>query len=102
MLVRGIVWKVDERERGMGASGAGGMRLHAETRVRGGKKSELRSDWQAEACPTKAVRAALGLTGDPEGTPPAPPRTPAEHNVRRMLLPFWAAGRDAKTVLGVV
>jgi hypothetical protein len=25
--------------------------------------SELRSDWQAEACPTKAVRGALGWTG---------------------------------------
>src|ERR1019366_7013297 len=27
-----------------------------------GEESELRSDWQAEACPTKAVRAALGWT----------------------------------------
>src|ERR1035441_1943324 len=26
------------------------------------KPSELRSDWQAEACPSKAVRAALGCT----------------------------------------
>jgi hypothetical protein len=29
---------------------------------RGGEKSELRSDWQAEACPTKEVRASLGWT----------------------------------------
>src|ERR1017187_6931499 len=28
-----------------------------------GMESELRSDWQAEARPTKAVRAALGWTG---------------------------------------
>src|SRR5664279_5304533 len=26
------------------------------------EESELRSDWQAEACPTKAVRASLGWT----------------------------------------
>src|SRR5664279_1649362 len=26
------------------------------------EESELRSDWQAQACPTKAVRAALGWT----------------------------------------
>src|ERR1017187_423255 len=30
---------------------------------RGEAESELRSDWQAEARPTKAVRAALGWTG---------------------------------------
>jgi hypothetical protein len=29
---------------------------------RGAEKSEVRSDWQAEALPTKAVRAALGWT----------------------------------------
>src|ERR1035438_4152430 len=40
----------------------------------GGEKSELRSDWQAEARPTREARGALGLAGDPAGTPPAPPR----------------------------
>src|ERR1035441_6736590 len=35
-----------------------------DSEVRRGKvESELRSDWQAEARPTKAVRAALGWTG---------------------------------------
>src|ERR1035441_6542452 len=37
-----------------------GMRIQRRGAEEG--ESELRSDWQAEACPTKAVRAALGWT----------------------------------------
>src|SRR5450759_2129518 len=47
------------------ASWWNGLGNLAECHCRGGaeeEESELCSDWQAEACPTKAVRAALGWT----------------------------------------
>src|ERR1035437_6692999 len=47
---------------GEGRGGASGLAGWVLTRRRGGTESELRSDWQAEARPTKEVRAALGWT----------------------------------------
>jgi hypothetical protein len=50
------------------AEGSTGLSLNAvfggdgETQSVEEEESELRSDWQAEARPTKAVRAALGCT----------------------------------------